>query len=232
MLDLIVLDDAGELAQAAAAQVADAIRRATRRAGHATFAASGGRSPAAMFDALATMTVDWTAADVLQVDERIAPDGDPDRNWGSLVEHLLDPAGVPVSRRHPMAVGTGDGDQAARSYNSLLSRVAPGGIDVVHLGLGDDGHTASLVAGDAALEVTDRAVAVTTAYRGRRRVTLTLPALAAAGRVVWLVVGAEKASALRSLVAGDRAIPAGRVPQDRAVVCCDPAAAALLLPDK
>jgi len=95
----------------------------------------------------------------------------------------------------------------------------------VHLGLGPDGHTASLVPGDPVLEVTDALVAVTQPYQGHRRMTLTYPALARADQLLWLVTGADKREPLAKLLAGDESIPAGRVVAARSVVMADQAAA-------
>jgi 6-phosphogluconolactonase len=98
-------------------------------------------------------------------------------------------------------------------------------LDLVHLGLGADGHTASLVPGDAALDVLDAEVALTAPYRGRRRMTLTFPVVDMARSVLWVVTGADKAAMLERLCKGDRSIPAGCVRQDRALLIADRAAA-------
>ncbi|HSI79290.1 MAG TPA: 6-phosphogluconolactonase, partial [Solirubrobacterales bacterium] len=181
---------------------------------------SGGHSPWPMFARLAgDPEMPWEATDVFQVDERVAPDGDPDRNWTQAEATLpLDRLGS----AQPMPVTDPDLDRAAAAYAELL----PERIDLVHLGLGPDGHTASLVPGNPVLSVDDRRVALTTgSYQGRRRMTLTYPALAAAGRIVWLVLGATAAGALARLRAGDDSIPAGRVERSRAVVITDREAA-------
>jgi 6-phosphogluconolactonase/glucosamine-6-phosphate isomerase/deaminase len=156
---------------------------------------------------------------ILQVDERIAPEGDPDRNFTHLQQTLSEPA---LERLLPMPVNDDDVEAAAGRYGGAL----PGSIDLVHLGLGPDGHTASLVPGDPVLEVSDRPVAITAGeYQGHRRMTLTYPALAAAGSILFLVTGAEKRDALQRLRAGDDSIPAGPLGRQEGVIVADEAAA-------
>jgi 6-phosphogluconolactonase len=156
---------------------------------------------------------------VFQVDERVAPEGDPDRNLTAIRAALPDAA---LDRLRPMPVDEADLEGATARYEEAL----PGRLDLVHLGLGADGHTASLVPGDAVLEVRDRRVAMTAGeYQGRRRMTLTYPALNAARRILWLVAGEDKRDALGRLLKGDRSIPAGRVESADSIVICDRAAA-------
>ena len=173
-----------------------------------------------MFDRLGEMDLDWDHIDVFQVDERVAPDGDPDRNLTQIRASLPDAA---LARLRPMPVTEEDLDAAAMRYEAEL----PKPLDLVHLGIGPDGHTASLVPGDPVLEVTDRLVALTGGeYQGRRRMTLTYPALAEARKVFWLITGADKRDALAKLLAGDQSIPAGRVEATAdATVLADEAAA-------
>lgn len=180
-------------------------------------AVSGGRTPWVMFAALAREDVPWSEVAIYQVDERIAPDGDPDRNLTHLRQSL---PGAGLERLVPMPVTDPDVEAAAAAYAKRL----PERLDLVHLGLGDDGHTASLVPGDPVLGVTDRDVALTGEYMGRRRMTLTYPVLERAEEVLWLVTGAEKAGPLARLLAGDESIPAGRVRAARALVLADSAA--------
>ncbi len=171
-----------------------------------------------MFELLGARDLDWSQVTIFQVDERIAPDGDPDRNLTHLQESLP-AAGFRRLRRMP--VTDPDPEAAARRYAEEL----PEALDLVHLGLGPDGHTASLVPGDPVLEVRDRLVAVTGEYQGRRRMTLTYPALEAAREILWLVTGADKVEALAKLRAGDESIPAGRVHNPNATLIAERAAA-------
>ena len=216
--DIEVLADADAVAARAAAFVAAAARAAIADHGRFAFAVSGGRTPWAMFAHLSGMDVAWDRVVIFQVDERIAPDGDPDRNLTHLHDSL--PAAAQAGLR-PMPVTTADPGQAAAGY----ARGLPPSFDLIHLGLGPDGHTASLVPGDPVLEVTDRDVAVTEAYQDRRRMTLTYPVLNRAACILWLVTGADKRDALARLLAGDPTIPAGRVAAARAVIIADAAAA-------
>ena len=168
--------------------------------GHASMAVSGGRTPWPVFERLSEAPVRWTAVDVFQVDERVAPPGSADRNLTGLDETLLDR--VPA-RAHPMPVDAPDLEAAARRYATEL----PPSLDVVHLGLGDDGHTASLVPLDPGVLIEDQLVAITDPYRGHRRMTLTRPALDGAGLIVWIVSGLDKAEMVERLIAGDPSIP-------------------------
>lgn len=212
---LVTVPDADSLATRAAGYVADRVRAAVAAHGQFTLAVSGGRTPWAMFAALASHRLPWAAMQIYQVDERIAGDGDPDRNLTHLRQSLGE---VPAALR-PMPVTAPDPDEAAAEY----ARQLPARFDLVHLGLGPDGHTASLVPGDPVLEVSDRLVAVTRPYQGHRRMTLTYPALARAEQLLWLVSGADKREALAGLLASDPAIPAGRVTASRSLVLADSA---------
>jgi 6-phosphogluconolactonase len=172
-----------------------------------------------MCELLGTEEIDWERCELFQVDERIARAGDPDRNLAHLMASLPPAAGP---RLHPMPVGEDDLDQAAAAYEAEL----PEHLDLVHLGLGPDGHTASLVPDDEVLQVVDRRVALTDgSYEGRSRMTLTYPALEEARRVMWLVTGEDKREALAKLLAQEPSIPAGRVKARDAVVICDVSAA-------
>ncbi|MGO8959205.1 MAG: 6-phosphogluconolactonase [Streptosporangiaceae bacterium] len=215
--ELEVSSDADAVASRAASYVAQRARAAVAAHGRFTFAVSGGRTPWAMFGELASEEVPWADVELFQVDERVAPDDDPDRN----LTHLRASLGSAPARVHPMPVTDADLDAAATAYSTVL----PQRLDLVHLGLGPDGHTASLVPGDPVLDVTDVLVAVTQPYQGRRRMTLTYPALARADQLLWLVTGADKRDALAKLLADDQSIPAGRVLATRSLVLADEAAA-------
>lgn len=214
--ELVVHDDPAAVAEAGAAFVAEHARLAVAARGSFHFALSGGRTPWDMFDRLAGKEVPWGQVVLYQVDERVAPAGDPDRN----LTHLRSALGPAPARLQPMPVEAGDLEDAALRYAAEL----PERFDLVHLGLGPDGHTASLVPGDPVLGVSDRLVSVTGEYQGHRRMTLTYPALARARQLLWLVTGAEKKDALSRLLAGDASIPAGRVEAGASVVMADRAA--------
>ena len=227
---LEVLDTPDALAERGADVLAGALRDAIAGRGRATLAVSGGRTPGAMLAALARREVAWELVHVLQVDERIAPDGHPERNLLLLRRSLLDRLAGPAPVLHAMPVTAADPDDAAARYADLLVALvgAPPVLDVVQLGMGPDGHTASLVPEDPVLDVTDREVAVTQAYQGRRRLTCTFPLLARARQRVWLVSGADKAPALARVHAGDRSLPAARLPLQDSHWLLDRAAAAEL----
>ena len=227
-MKLEVLPDAAGAAARAATRLADAARQAVAVRGRFVFAVSGGHSPWVMLRAFAGEPLPWENVHVFQVDERVAPAGDPDRNLTHLKESLLSHAPLPEANVHAMPVEAADLDAAARDYARELERMTgrPPVLDLAHLGLGPDGHTASLVPGDPVLSVTDRDVALTAVYAGHRRMTLTYPVLDRARRVLWLVTGAEKAPVLPRLMRGDPSIPAGRVSAAAADVIADAAAAA------
>ena len=212
-----MLTDAHAVAERGADLVAAAADATVAERGRFTFAVSGGRTPWAMFAALHGR-MPWEKVTIFQVDERVAPDGDPERNLTQL-QRSLPPGGAADVR--PLPVWAEDLDAAAAAYAESL----PDQLDLVHLGLGPDGHTASLVPGDPVLDVVDRDVAVTGVYQGRRRMTLTYPALNRARRILWLVTGEDKADALARLRSGDRSIPAGRISTANALVVADAAAA-------
>lgn len=216
--DLRVFEDAGELAAAAARHLASRARTAAASGGAVHLALSGGRSPWAMVAHLTSLSVPWERTTMWQVDERVLPAGDPGRN----LTHLGEALGGQAARLRPMPVEEADLDAAAARY----ARGLPERFDVVHLGLGPDGHTASLVPADPVLGIDDRLVALTSApYQGSRRMTLTYPALGRADEILWLVEGEDKRAALAALLAGDTSIPAGRVVAGRSLVMADRAAA-------
>jgi len=230
-MQIDIHEDGDAVAAAGARFVVEAAGRAIAARGVFTFAVSGGRTPWQMMAALAHAGLDWTKVHLFQVDERIAPAGDPDRNWTHLQESLLAHVTVPAANLHAMPVEAGDTAAAAGAYAAELARVAgtPAVLDLIHLGLGPDGHTASLVPADGVLDVTDRDVAITTtAYQGRHRMTLTYPVLDRARAILWLIDGDAKASMLPRVKAGDPAIPAGRVRNPNATAIVDRAAASQL----
>lgn len=211
------------LGKIAAERLARMVREAVRLRGGCAVALSGGSTPQPMFAALTTIEVPWHRLHVFQVDERVAPEGHPDRNLTALRHHLLDRVPIPPCHVHPMPVMTADPSAATHEYEQELRRICgnPAVLDVVHLGLGEDGHTASLLPGDPVLEIEDRDIAVTRPFNGRRRLTLTYPALSRARRILWLVAGASKAAALRQLLDRDPSIPASRIPREGALVVTD-----------
>jgi 6-phosphogluconolactonase len=223
-----VLADADEVARTAAALVAEECRAAVQARQRFVAAISGGRTPWQMLRALSAEDLPWESVHIVQVDERVAPAGHGDRNLTHLRESLGRALGS--DQIHAMPVEAHDLVAAAGRYCAALEEIvgSPAVLDLVHLGLGSDGHTASLLPGDAVLDVTGADVAVTGVYQGRRRMTLTYPILNRARRIVWLVTGSDKAGALAKLVQGDASIPAGRVRQEQAVILADRAAAAQL----
>jgi len=225
-----VFKDADSVARAASATIAADARAAVAARGRFTLAVSGGHTPWIMLRALADDDVPWAGVHVFQVDERVAPAGDPDRNLTHLRESLLQHAPMRPDQIHPMPVEEADLEAAAAQYALTLREIAgsPPALDLAHLGLGPDGHTASLVPGDAVLDVADEDVALTGLYQGRRRMTLTFPAINRARRVLWVVTGSEKMEMLRRLREGDLSIPAGRVRREEALVLADRAAAGQL----
>jgi 6-phosphogluconolactonase len=224
------LADADAVAKEAARLIAVESRTSVAARGRFIIAVSGGKTPWQMLRALANEDVPWKSLYVVQVDKRIAPVDDLDRNLTRLRESLLEHAPLLAEQIHAMPVDESDIEDAARSYAHTLEQIAgaPPILDLAHLGLGPDGHTASLVPNDPVLDVTDRDVALTGIYMNRRRMTLTYPMLNRSRRILWLVTGAEKLGMLPRLRAADQSIPAGRVRQEHALVLADRVAAAAL----
>ena len=224
-----VLADADAVARRAAAYIAEEGRDAVRARRRFVAAISGGRTPWHMLRAWADQDVPWEGVHVVQVDERVAPAGHADRNLTHLRESL-ERAPLDAGQIHAMPVDAPDLEAAAERYAAGLEEItgAPPVLDLVHLCLGADGHTAALVPEDPVLKVTDAEVALTGSYQGRRRMTLTYPILNRARRVLWVVTGSEKAGPLARLLKGDVSIPAGRVRQDQALILADRAAAETL----
>jgi len=233
-MNIEILPDANAVARKAAEIIAAEARSAVAARGRFVMAVSGGHTPWQMLRALANEKVPWESVHVVQVDERVAPAGDADRNLSHLRESLLEQAPLRPEQIHAMPVESPDLDAAAKRYALTLQEIAgsPPVLDLVHLGLGPDGHTASLVPGDPVLKVTDVDVALTGVYQGRRRMTLTYPMLNRARRILWLVTGNDKVNALARLREGDTSIPAGRIQAANALVLADQAAAPQLKGDK
>jgi 6-phosphogluconolactonase len=218
-IELEVAGDEKAASRRAAELIAAAGGEAESERNHFTVAMSGGRSPWAMLAILGELEeMPWDKTELFQVDERVASPGSPDRNLTHMV------LGLSMDHQaalRPMPVTQRDLDAAAHEYESTL----PERFDLVHLGLGPDGHTASLVPGDPVLEVSDRRVAITGDYQGHPRMTLTYPTLNEARKIVWLVTGPDKVEPLQKLLAGDDSIPAGRVRNENMIVVADEAAA-------
>jgi 6-phosphogluconolactonase len=218
---LEVLDDPEAVHQRGAELIAEAAKTAISDRDHCALAVSGGHDPWRMFSQLEDFDLDWTEIEVFQVDERVAPAGSDERNLTHLVESLS--IGAQGSIR-PMPVTDEDLDAAADRYAEQL----PGGpLDLAHLGIGPDGHTASLVPNDPVLEVTDKRVAMTSGeYQGVRRMTLTYPEINRIRSLLWVVTGEEKVDALQKLIAQDPSTPSGRVrPEGDSLILADRAAA-------
>lgn len=213
---LDVVADAATAARRVGALVAERARRGVANGGQFSVALS--KVAPGLIEALVAGAPPWAALGVYQADERVAPAGSSDRNLTAILAALPPEA---VDSLRPMPVEAPDLEDAARLYESEL----PNPVDIVHLGLGLDGHTASLLPGDPVLDVGDRLVAVTEEYEGFRRMTLTYPALDAAGELVWLVTGEEKRDVLARLLAGDDSIPAARIANPSQLVVADEAAA-------
>jgi 6-phosphogluconolactonase len=218
--DLDVFPDAEAASRHCATLIAEAAAEAIAERGSFSLAASGGTEPWAMYRQLGGLAIDWARVEIFQADERVVPEDHPDRNLRHLLESLPEEA---RERVRPMPVTDEDLEAAADRYAESL----PERLELVHLGIGPDGHTASLVPGDPVLEVVDRRVAITSGeYQGHRRMTLTYPELERARRIFWLIVGEQKREALGWLMAGESSIPAGRVRSEESLVIADEASAA------
>jgi 6-phosphogluconolactonase len=228
-IEILADDDA--VAKAAAGVIAADARAAVAARGIFTLAVSGGKTPWAMLKDLASEEVPWSQVHVFQIDERIAPEGDPDRNLTHLHESLLGNAPIPKENIHAMPVNAVDPVEGAKEYQALLSEICgnPPTLDMAHLGLGPDGHTASLLPNDPVLTVTDRDVALTDPvhlYQNRRRMTLTYPMINRSRKIMWLATGAAKVPMIVRLRDADSGIPGGRIAQENALLLTDTAAAA------
>jgi 6-phosphogluconolactonase len=229
-MEIKVLASAESAAREGAAIIAAEVKAAVAARGRFILAVSGAHTPWLMLRDLAGEDIPWNGVHVAQVDERVAPAGHSDRNLTHLRESLLERAPLHSEQVYAMPVEASDLEAAALRYAQTLRGIAgsPPVLDLVHLGLGPDGHTASLVPGDPVVDVNDADVALTGAYQGRQRMTLTYPMINRSRRILWLVTGNDKVGMLTRLRDGDRSIPAGRIGQDNALVIADRAAAAQL----
>ena len=217
------------VAQAAANRIAEWAVQAVAERGQFVLALSGGRTPWPMLDQLAERDLPWRRIYLVQVDERTAAEGSNDRNLTHIRARLADRVPLPPDNLYPMPVSAQDLQRAAATYASLLKDLCgePPVLDCVHLGLGSDGHTASLLPGDSLLDLEDADVGVSAVYQGHRRMSLTRPVINGARHILWLVLGADKHAMLQRLLEGDERIPAGRISRHQALVLTDiPAASA------
>jgi len=223
-----IFPDADAVAKGAATIIAEEARKAVAARGRFVMAVSGGKTPWQMLRDLAHEEVPWASVHIVQVDERIAPAGDPDRNLTHLRESLLSHAPIPPEQIHAMPVEAADPERACLDYTGVLNSLCgvPPVLDLIHLGLGPDGHTASLIPGDSVCQVLDREVALTGVYQNRRRMTLTYPFINRARAILWVVTGGEKAPMVPRLLASDPSIPAGPIAQQNATLLLDAPAAA------
>lgn len=242
----LVVAPGGRFAVTAAEVLARSLATAIATNGSASVGFSGGSTVGPVFDELVglalrdrdgdgELVVDWSRVRVTQVDERVVPIDHPDRNAAVLIDRLVYALPVPPAKVHLLPVelvdeATSDGGWLHESRHRLQEIIGAGQrLDIVQLGLGGDGHTASLVPGDPVLEVADQSVALTAPYEGHPRLTLTYPVLNAAGARVWWVRGAaqpthkggSKTDAMAQLMAGDRSVPAGLVERDNTVIVTD-----------
>jgi 6-phosphogluconolactonase len=222
--------DSHDLTQSAAELILEDCAETLRsRADSYTLGLSGGRTPRLMFQAMAGLPLPWSQVHIFQVDERVAPVGSEDRNFTHLTDRLLELVEIPSENVHPMPVGPEDLVSACCSYERELQRITGGApLDLLQLGLGDDGHTASLAPGDPILDVTDRAIWHVESFNGLPRMSMTYPLINGAARILWLATGSAKAEMCRRLVAADHTIPAGRVAPENAILLVDQDAGAAL----
>ena len=221
-----IFPQAEQVAARAAAYLEQEIRDALTYQKSFSLAISGGRTPWEMLKILSKVDLPWQRINLFQVDERVAPDGHPDRNLTQLFQAIAGTAMVTQLRIFPMPVTAEDLDASAQEYTDVLNEVTEGkGLDILHLGLGSDGHTASLVPGDGVLEIKNRLVACTqNSYQGRIRMTLTYPLLNAAKQILWIVTGSEKKEMVQRMLQQEPSIPAGRIQQENALLLVDQAA--------
>jgi 6-phosphogluconolactonase len=229
-MKIYVFDNEQNAAQFAASRIAADARNSVAERGSFSVALSGGTSPWPMLAFLAGEDMPWARVHIFQVDERVVPSDDPKWTFAKLRSVLLSRVPLPADNIHPMPVDMDDLQTAAESYERTLTKVlgSPPVLDLVHLGLGADGHTGSLVPQSPDVTNALPEVTVSPVYEGSRRITLTYSILSRARTILWFVLGEAKASALARLIAGDSTIPAGRIERSRAIVVADKAAAHLL----
>jgi 6-phosphogluconolactonase len=231
-MHLIVEDSVEQVAKRAADWMAAAIADDVAERGRAVVALSGGRTPWLAFGDLANRKLPWNSVHLAQVDERVVPLADERRNARLMRQIFVDRGLVPASQLHMMPVEDPQTSSAAIAYGDELAQICGGRLwfDLVQLGLGADGHTASLVPHDPALNEREANVTVTGEYFGTRRMTLTYPAINRARRILWLVTGAEKSAVLATLLARGGTtsevapMPALGISRERATVIADRAA--------
>ncbi len=229
--ELLILPDAEAVAVEAANRIEAALSASVAARGRFALAVSGGSTPWSMFAELGRRPLPWGAVDLFQVDERVAPLGSEERNLTQLESILNASPELASVRTHPMPVDAHDLDMSCRAYSQLLWDLLgyPPEFDLVHLGLGADGHTASLFPDDPALRVDELDVSLTRIHAGWRRMTLTLGAINASRQILWVVTGESKAEALAALVEGTQPLPANRIRRGAACILADRAAARLVL---
>jgi 6-phosphogluconolactonase len=231
-MDIHIYKNAERVAQEAAKRIAEMARQDIAGRGRFVMAVSGGKTPWQMLRALGQENIPWKNIHILQVDERVAPAGDPDRNLTYLCESLLEFAPINPEQIYAMPVEENDLDAAAKEYIRTIQEIAgtPPVLDLIHLGMGADGHTASLVPGDQVLKIMDTDVSLTGPYLGRRRMTLTYPVINRARRVLWMITGGGKFEMFKRFIGGDESIPAGRINKSHAIVIADEEASGRLEP--
>jgi 6-phosphogluconolactonase len=232
--ELVVAEDPDRLLDRAADRVRAVAGEALAARGRFALALAGGNTPRALYGRL-VRGVDWDRCDLWFGDERAVPPDDAQSNYRMAKESLLDPAAISAGRVHRMLGEAPDLEAAARDYEAALRAAGgPPWLDLALLGIGPDGHTASLFPGNAALDEETRLAVPALAPKLGRRLTLTLPAFAGTRALLFLVTGAAKAEALAEVLAPGSDLPAARVIRraPRAAIFCDLDAGRLIAPAK
>ena len=226
-MTLEIFNNSDEVAEKAAQYIEEKIRTAILTKGSFTMAISGGKTPWQMLKILAKAKLRWEKVFLFQVDERVAPDGNEERNLTQLFKSIEGSGIMTRINVFPMHVISENLEEETKAYAEAIEKVAENGeLDLIHLGMGSDGHTASLIPGDSVCEVAGAAIAMTTQpYQGRMRMTMTYPLINRAKEILWLVTGEEKAEMLQRLLQQDPSIPAGKVNPTHATIFADKAAA-------